>query len=216
MLPLEADRLEGKRLAVDRSGRAAHREGMTNAARRRRALALVSMLPLVAVGVSGAASAAPRSASQSGAAGLCRPTQLSVWQGIPGDGTAGSIYYELEFSNTSHRTCTLNGYPYVFAVNANGSRLGRVAGFDPRFAPRTVSLRPGATAHALLRLTDVGVFDPRRCRPVTSAGLRVFAPNNTQSSTIPEQLRVCSARRGPVDLSVRVVRGGVGVPGVSQ
>jgi len=179
-----------------------------------RVLALT--VPLVAMTASAGAYAAQPAARSAAVPAACRAGQLTIWQGIPGDGTAGSTYYELEFSNTSRRACTLRGYPTVVAVNSQGTRLGHIAGHDPFFARRTLTLASGATAHAVLRLTDVSVFSPSSCRPVTAAGLRVYAPSTTMSTVIPEALRVCSSRSGPTYMSVRVVRPGVGVPGVSQ
>jgi hypothetical protein len=184
----------------------------------RRSVRLLALaVPLVAMTASaGAYAVQPAATAAAAVPAPCRANQLTVWQGIPGDGAAGSTYYELEFSNTSRHACTLRGYPTVVAVNSRGTRLGRVSGHDPFFARRTVTLASGATAHAVLRLTDVSVFSPAACRPVMSAGLRIYAPSTTTSTVIPERLPVCSSRSGPTYLFVRVVRPGVGVPGVSQ
>ena len=69
--------------------------------------------------------------------------------------------------------------------------------------------------HALLQLTDVGVFDPAICRPVTAAGLRVFPAEHDCGDRDPQTLRVCSTRRRPTFLHDRVVRSGPGIPGFS-
>jgi len=76
---------------------------------------------------------APAAASAPG----CATSDLMVWLGIPGDGTAGSTYYELELSNISHHTCTLFGFPGVSAVNRSGAQLGSPA------PPPTSSCRLG-------------------------------------------------------------------------
>ncbi len=145
----------------------------------------------------------------------CRTRQLAVWVGVPGSGTAGSTYYELQLSNVSTTTCSLHGYPGVSAVTGTGRQLGSAAARDARFTPATVVLAPGTTAHAVLRVTDVSVFPPSRCRATTSAGLRVYPPNETASVTVPFPLHVCTTAVAPY-LSVRTVRVGTGIPGHSQ
>ncbi len=46
----------------------------------------------------------------------CGTGALTAWLGIPGDGFAGGVNYQLELSNTSGRTCTLYGFPGVSAL----------------------------------------------------------------------------------------------------
>lgn len=144
----------------------------------------------------------------------CRATQLTAWQAIPFDGAAGSFYYQLEFSNVSRTTCRLFGFPGVAAIDSQNRILGRPATREGGPSVRVV-LAPGATAHAVLRLIDVGVFPTRMCRPTTAAGLQIFPPNTSDASIIPESLRVCSSRAVSY-LSVRPVHAGVGIPGFSQ
>ena len=144
----------------------------------------------------------------------CRATQLTAWQAIPFDGAAGSFYYQLEFSNVSRTTCRLFGFPGVAALDSQNRILGRPATREGGPSVRVV-LAPGATAHAVLRLIDVGVFPTRMCRPTTAAGLQIFPPNTSDASIISESLRVCSSRAVSY-LSVRPVHAGVGIPGFSQ
>src|SRR5271166_1487683 len=101
------------------------------------------LLPAVALASSGSGAAA----SASMAAHRCYATELTVWLGSPGNGTAGSTYYDLEISNTSRSTCTLYGYPGVSANNGGG-QLGRAAGRDHSRPSTLVTLRPGGTTHA--------------------------------------------------------------------
>jgi uncharacterized protein DUF4232 len=79
---------------------------------------------------------------------------------VPGDGTAGGVFYQLEFSNVSHTTCYLMGFPAVTAVNGT-TQLGLAAGQDHTFAVRKRVLTRGAAAHAVLKIT--------RLRPVGSS-----------------------------------------------
>jgi hypothetical protein len=138
-----------------------------------------------------------------------------VWRAAPGDGAAGSFFYELQFSNTSATPCTLRGFPGVSAVDRSGHQLGSPAGRDHRFAPSTVVVRPGRTAHVLLRIVDVGNLSAATCQPVRATGLRVYPPNTSRAAFVPLTFRACS-RKGPIYLFVRTVRPRAGIPGYSQ
>jgi Protein of unknown function (DUF4232) len=145
---------------------------------------------------SGAAvSAAPR----------CRTSALDIWfENEIGGGTAGSVYYRFQFTNFSHHACTLIGYPRVLAVNLAGRRIGSPASHDSSESPRLVSLAPGKSAPALIRIVNAENFPRSACRPVTAAGFRVYPPGSTASRLVPFPFRVCS-RVGNGNLSVRVV-----------
>jgi len=138
-----------------------------------------------------------------------------VWLGVPGNGTAGSTYDQLELSNISARTCTLYGFPGVSAAGPDGRQLGTAASRDYSDPIRLVTLRPGATAHAVLRLVDVGNFPPAACRPATALGLRVYPPNDRRPVVLPYPFPACR-KTGPVYLYVRTTAGGTGIPGFSQ
>ena len=159
-------------------------------------------VPLAASSAAGAAQSVPR----------CTTASLEAWLGVgAGGAAAGSISYPLELSNVSGHTCRLYGFPGVSAVAA-GHQAWTAAGRDQSAPATTVTLRPGTTVHSVLRITDVGVFAPSACKPVTADGLRVFAPGAFRSTTIPFRFRACSAK-GPVFLHVTAVQPRVGVPG---
>ena len=113
--------------------------------------ALVTAIAGVAAGSPAAAQAAtPR----------CTTAGLAVWLGVGAGGAqAGSTSYPMELTNVSGRTCHLFGFPGVSAV-AGGSQAGSPAGRDRSAPARTVTLRPGATAHTVLRIADVSAFPP--------------------------------------------------------
>jgi hypothetical protein len=146
----------------------------------------------------------------------CAKSGLVVWlANPPGGGTAGTEYFDLEFANLSGHACTLTGYPGVSAVSLGGPQLGSAAGRNAAHPVRAVTLASGtsasmagATATAVLGITDVGAFSPRQCGPVTAAGLRVYPPNQTASSVVPYPFRGCS-RRGLVYLHVESVQKGI-------
>ena len=70
--------------------------------------------------------AAPAGAAAAATAPKCATSSLVVWLDTDGNGSAGSVYYNLEFTNLSARTCTLTGYPGVSAVGLGGGQLGPV------------------------------------------------------------------------------------------
>jgi hypothetical protein len=147
------------------------------------------------------------SAAASASASRCKTSHLEVWFGLGlGGGTAGSVYYPLEFSNVGHSACTLNGFPGVSAVGSGGGQLGPPAGRNGQHHG-TVTLVAGATAHAIRRVEDAGALC---AHPVTAVGLKVFPPGATQSQSIPFSFAAC-AHRGV--LIVGPVRAGVGIPG---
>jgi hypothetical protein len=131
----------------------------------------------------------------------CQTGGLVVWLDTNGNGTAGSIFYTLHFTNLSGHRCTLRGYPGVSAINLRGRQVGRAAGRDTSRRVRTVSIRNGGTASAVLRIVDNGVLP--NCGMVTAAGLRVFPPNGRSSKTVPFPFGAC--QRASV-LTVRAVR----------
>jgi hypothetical protein len=127
-----------------------------------------------------------------------------AWLNTNGNGAAGSIFYRLQFTNLTGVKCTLRGFPGVSAVDTRGRQLGSAATRDTTTRTRTITLSNGVTVRATLRIVQAGNFPRSSCRPVTAAGLRVFAPNQTRAQFIPFPFSACS-RSGPKYLSVRVV-----------
>jgi hypothetical protein len=144
----------------------------------------------------------------------CHTGQLAEWIGIPAVWAAGSTYYQLELSNISGRACTLYGYPGVSALRGR-KQLGAAASRDRAHPATLVTLTAGATAHVILRITDVGVFPPNACSPTRATSVQVFAPGAYSSRTIPIAFSACS-RRGPVYLHVSTTIAGTGIPGYSS
>ncbi|MGD0873836.1 MAG: DUF4232 domain-containing protein [Acidimicrobiales bacterium] len=141
----------------------------------------------------------------------CRASSTDVWAAVEGDGTAGTVFYELEFSNVGSRTCTLRGYPSVWAVSLSGHEIGRSA--SRRGSPSTVTLHPGSTAHAILGVVDTGAL----CSGpgVAAAGLEVVPPGQSvpKASEADEvenfPVRVCPDQSS---MNVLPIRSGVGIP----
>jgi hypothetical protein len=175
------------------------------------------VIPTTALAASGSP-AKPATAARSGTAAIpprCGTGALTAWLGIPGNGYTGGVSYQLELSNTSSHACTLYGYPGVSALARGGHQLGRAAGRGPASANRLVTLGRGATAHALLQITDVANFPPASCGETTAVALRVYPPGATRSLEIPFTFQACG-QSGPVYLHVGTTKGGTGIPGFSS
>jgi len=107
----------------------------------------------------------------------------------------------------------MDGFPGVSAVSRGGQQLGSPANResgDGFGTPRTVTVAPGATVHAILAYRDVEVSTAAGCDPVsTTAGLRVYPPGQRGAAFAFFDLRACS-HAGPGYLSVGPVKPGPG------
>jgi hypothetical protein len=104
----------------------------------------------------------------------------------------------------------MRGFPGVSAIDRDGHQLGSPASWDHVVPARTVVLAPGATAHTILRWTDVAAFTPADCRPVFSTfELRIYPPNQFSATYAAFDLEACS-RPGRAYLSVTPIIPGVG------
>jgi hypothetical protein len=179
----------------------------------------------------------------------CSSSGLQAWLGLgSGTGTttgsavhesAQGTYYTLEFTNVSHRTCRLYGYPEVSAYatsdvagaqgtgtqetdaqdvagQSTGGQIGGAAIPDTSVRPQPVTLAPGETAHAVLRVASTGSTEPSACARVMAQEIRVIPPGQGLSragaTVFDLRFPVCAAR-GHTSLSVQPVLARPGVPG---
>src|SRR6201995_2310349 len=133
------------------------------------AAGLIATSAAVAAGASGAVLAADTSRAAPAAVRASPAEDLGVWVAVAQlDGAAGSVYYPLQFTNLSRHACALRGFPGVSALDRAAHQLGRPAARDHAVPVRTVVLAPGATAHSVLRVSDVVLSTPA-CHPVYRA-----------------------------------------------
>jgi hypothetical protein len=179
------------------------------------AVAAAGLIAAVAASSPGAASGAALASDtarlSSAPVPACQASRLGVWIALAqSNGAAGTIYYPLNFTNVSGRTCSLHGFPGVSAIARNGHQLGSPAGWATKVAARTVVLAPGATAHTILQYRDAEVSTAPGCDPVnTAVVLRVYPPNQYDATIAAFDLQVCS-HAGPVYMSVEPILPGVG------
>ncbi len=138
----------------------------------------------------------------------CRSADLRLSL-APTEGTAGTFYTAVRFTNTSSRNCFIVGYPGVSYIDSPGHQVGAAAA---RIGPirSTVTLRPGTTASAVLGMVDISVFDPGTCRPTPVTGLRVYPPDETAAMYIAYPTTGCAGTTSPPQLHVNTI-----LPGTS-
>lgn len=150
---------------------------------------------------------APSSARRSALAAAtpaCQTPGLVIWLDTQANGAAGSVFRKLRFTNLSGHSCTLNGFPFIHAVNLSGHVVGRRAAFTSA-TPHKVTLKEDKTVKAELQFVDIGNFPASKCKPTTAAGLEVFPPNQTRPKVIPFPFGACSNKKGPTFLRVAPV-----------
>jgi hypothetical protein len=172
---------------------------------------LIAATAASAASSSGAALASDTTRAAPAAVPACTAGQLGAWVAVTqGNGAAGSIYYPLQFTNLSRHACAMRGFPGVSAIDRNGHQLGSPASWDHAVPARTVVLAPGATAHTILRWSDVAVTTAPGCHPVFSTfELRIYPPGQLSATYAAFGLEACS-HAGPAYLGVQPIVPGVG------
>jgi hypothetical protein len=150
-----------------------------------------------AAGATGAPSAPAASAPAAAGTGAssvaaCTATDLKGSTGSGGGGTPGSYYSFIDLTNTSATSCTLYGYPGVSLTSASGAQIGAAATRSTTPAAQLVTLAPGATANAELRMTDPTVYPTSQCQQTTPAYLKIYPPDQTQPVQVPFTGTTCA------------------------
>ena len=168
---------------------------------------LVSGAPASAPASPAAPAASPAQSAAPGP-GPCPTRSLQVKLSV-GQGTAGSVYTTIDFTNISSVACTLYGYPGVSLQTSKPvHQIGKPARENPATPRQLVTLQPQTTGNALLRIVDAGNYPASMCGPVTAHYLQVYPPNQTTPAYIKYKTQACSK---PVRLmTVDVVKPGSG------
>ena len=111
----------------------------------------------------------------------CAAGDLTVTLGAP-DGTAGSTFVPVIFTNSGSGACTLSGYPVVSLVDSSGTDIGAAASPDTTQPISDNTIDPGNAVSALLKVTDAGNVDS--CDPQDAVGVKVLPPNISTPVTI--------------------------------
>jgi hypothetical protein len=156
-------------------------------------------VPVVAAPSSGSAAASTPSTSTPAGPAECATAALRVKIG-PSNGAAGTIYYDIVFTNAGQAACFLQGYPGVSLVSAGntaGSQIGADAKRDPVTPSKQVVLAAGQTAHAVLGVSEAGNFPASNCNLVTAHWLKVFPPDQTVAAYAPFTTQTCASTSVP-------------------
>lgn len=105
-------------------------------------------------------------------------------------GAAGTIYQHMVLTNTSHRKCSLSGYPTAFLYGSDGYALGSGAAARAQPTPVNVILAPNESANTVLGYPQAGNFDPGICS-ATSVNLRLYPPGDMASLETALQVPWC-------------------------
>ena len=156
-----------------------------------------------------AAALSPRVVTSATAAAACASAALRVTAGTS-EGAAGSVYQVIDFTNTGAAACTLYGYPGVSLASGTPlAQVGAAATRSSTAAPTLVTLAPGATANALLRITQALNYPSATCTPKATTYLQVYPPNQTVAIDLAYTSTGCTSSSVKL-LTIGVVQAGAG------
>ena len=149
------------------------------------------------------------SASGGGAAGpadcATRDLQAKV---VNSEGAAGSLYQNIDFTNISNATCTMYGYPGVsLAGGTPVTQVGAAASRSTAASPTLVTLTPGQTANALLRVAQALNYPASTCSPAATTYLQIYPPNQTTPIYLSYKSTGCTSNSVNL-LTIGVVQAG--------
>jgi len=122
----------------------------------------------------------------------CPTSSLRASLGLS-QGAAGSVYQVIDFTNISDVSCTLYGYPGVsMAGGSPVTQIGAAATENPATPRKLVTLVPGETGNALLRIVQPGDFPVSKCAPVNATYLQIYPPNQTTPVYLAYRSQACS------------------------
>ncbi len=108
----------------------------------------------------------------------CNADELSLAMKDSSESGAGTLAYDLVFTNTSQRTCTLGGFPGVSLVNENGNMIGSPADRAKNYEEKKLTLAPGKEVKATLSVANSANLEAGKCKE-GAVKLRVYPPNDT-------------------------------------
>jgi uncharacterized protein DUF4232 len=168
---------------------------------------LASPLPGSASARSASARSAPAGDAASAGGTECKVADLSLRLN-DGEGTAGTYYRALIFTNKGRRTCTIQGFPGVsYVTGDDGHQVGQAAERNGAKKP-AVTLKPGDSANVTIGFRDVDAFDETSCEPTETRGLRVYPPHEYDSMFVPADGRGCAGKVQESQLTVTSVEPG--------
>jgi hypothetical protein len=118
---------------------------------------------------------------------------------VEGGASAGHYELEIELENEGAEPCVLQGWPGVsFVGGGDGAQIGAAATLDRSSPHGSVTLAPGASAHANLSVANAQNFD-EGCEQTTADGLRVYPPGEKRSLFVQDDDLTLLACANPDD-----------------
>ncbi len=149
--------------------------------------------PASPAGPATGASSLPAGVSVGGSwSGYAPCPDLQVRLGLA-QGTSDTTYQVIDFTNRSHASCILDGYPGVnLAGGTPVAPIGLPAAHTAFAQAKEIILQPGAVANALLQITDAHDYPTARCGPVPARYLIIYRPNEAGEVQLPYGTTACS------------------------
>ena len=139
----------------------------------------------------------------------CATRDLRAKAGVA-QGAAGSVYQVIDFTNISNKACTMYGYPGVsLAGGTPVAQVGMAASRSTVAGPTVVTLAPGQTGNALLRITQALNYPRAKCSPAKTTYLQIYPPNQTTPIYLAYSSTGCSSNSVNL-LTIGVVQAGAG------
>jgi Protein of unknown function (DUF4232) len=127
-----------------------------------------------------------------------------------GQGAAGSLYQNIDFTNVGSTQCSLFGYPGVsIGTGMPFKQVGTAATRSTAASAAVVTLAPGQTANALLRVTQALNYPSAKCSPAKTTYLQVYPPNQTTAIYVAYSSTGCTSTSVNL-LTIGVVQAGAG------
>jgi Protein of unknown function (DUF4232) len=125
-------------------------------------------------------------------------------------GAAGSVYQNIDFTNVGSTACSLYGYPGVsLGTGMPFKQIGAAASRSTTASPAVVTLSPGQTANALLRVTQALNYPTATCTPTKAMYLQIYPPSQTTAIYLTYAATGCSSTSVNL-LTIGVVQAGAG------
>lgn len=154
-------------------------------------------------GTSGSSGTQGKATSAPGGPAACATSQLKTTTQST-NSAAGHTGFQIVFQNTGSQPCSLTGYPGVSFVKAHNTQLGKAA-VRTAGSTKTVTLLPNGHAWAEAEtINGQGGYSAEKCDLTNVPTLRVYPPNQKESTNIPWNKDECvgstiqNLRVGPV------------------
>jgi Protein of unknown function (DUF4232) len=129
---------------------------------------------------------------------------------VNAEGAAGSLYQNIDFTNVGTTACALYGYPGVsLGTGMPFNQVGAAASRSTTASPAVVTLSPGQTANALLRVTQALNYPQAKCAPAKTTYLQIYPPNQTTAIYLAYAATGCTSTSVNL-LMIGVVQAGAG------